>query len=190
MDSIIKKKNEKGVVILIPIAFVNYLFHFHVDRDYFECHEVLEEYWKKETIQEKNSIWVGFILLAVANYHHRRNNFSGAIKTLEKAISIFINKNDDVEKLGFNANCLFEVLKMHLEKLSKNEAYCSYNLPISDKILLNYCFTFNDEAKQNWGNKSDLSDNNIIHRHKLRDRSEIIADRKKAKLQRIEKDSE
>ena len=29
-----------------PEAFISYLIEFHATRDYFECHELLEEYWK------------------------------------------------------------------------------------------------------------------------------------------------
>ncbi|PAD68333.1 hypothetical protein CHH83_14265, partial [Bacillus sp. 7586-K] len=28
--------------------YIDFLVHFHCDRDYFECHEILEEHWKKD----------------------------------------------------------------------------------------------------------------------------------------------
>ena len=59
-----------------PQKYIEYLVHFHGDRDYFECHEILEEYWKKIDNGNKESIWVGLIQLAVANYHHRRKNLT------------------------------------------------------------------------------------------------------------------
>ena len=30
-----------------PEAYTDYLCYFHGARDYFECHEVMEEYWKE-----------------------------------------------------------------------------------------------------------------------------------------------
>lgn len=38
---------RKKVKTLYPTAYIKYLFHFHTDRDYFECHELLEEHWKQ-----------------------------------------------------------------------------------------------------------------------------------------------
>ncbi|MHC0036060.1 DUF309 domain-containing protein [Pseudoneobacillus sp. C159] len=170
---------------MIPIAFIKYLYHFHVDRDYFECHEILEEFWKKETDQQKNSVWVGFILLAVANYHHRRNNLSGASRTLQKALTIFMNQRREVETLGFKVIDFYELLENHLKRLKENKDYQSYSLPIKiNKNQLEKCFSEREIANMNWGQKSDLSNIEIIHRHALRDRSDVIAERKKALLER------
>jgi uncharacterized protein len=170
---------------LIPNAFIHYLYHFHVDRDYFECHEVLEEYWKEQTDQQKNSIWVGFILLAVANYHHRRNNFSGASRTLEKAIAIFHNQKGTIATLGFNVEEFFSILQTHYERLNNNNHYKSYTLPIilSTSQLLQ-CFTQQEISQMNWNQVSDLSNENLVHRHKLRDRTDVITERENALCER------
>jgi uncharacterized protein len=170
---------------LIPIAFIKYLYHFHVDRDYFECHEILEEYWKEETDQQKNSIWVGFILLAVANYHHRRNNFSGATRTLEKAIAIFHNEKENVANLGINVEPFTELLQTHRINLHKNNPYQSYSLPIllSNKQL-SQCYSQDEIAQIDWGKESNLYDESLINRHKLRDRKDVITERQNALIQR------
>lgn len=189
MDSIISLEGW-GRVYLIPNAFVTYLYHFHVDRDYFECHEVLEEYWKEETTQQKDSIWVGFILLAVANYHHRRNNFRGAMRTLEKAEAILHSQKKKIKELGLDINELFLLLEQHLITLKNNDPYQSYILPIHNPILLNQCLAYRNESNLTWGRESDLSNNDLIHRHKLRDRSSIIKERQNALNQRNQKDSE
>ncbi|WP_460291943.1 DUF309 domain-containing protein, partial [Bacillus cereus] len=31
---------------MYPTEYIQFLIHFHGDYDYFECHEILEEYWK------------------------------------------------------------------------------------------------------------------------------------------------
>ena len=41
-------------------AYIDYLVHFHGDRDYFECHELLEEHWKKT--KEDTAILFGLAL--------------------------------------------------------------------------------------------------------------------------------
>ncbi|MFD2445913.1 DUF309 domain-containing protein [Bacillus sp. CGMCC 1.16607] len=174
---------------MIPTEFVTYLYHFHVDRDYFECHEVLEEYWKENTSQEKDSIWVGFILLAVANYHHRRNNFKGAIRTLEKANLILSKKEMEITHLGIDEVQLLQLLNDQLVKLKRMEPYKSYLLPIINKDLHSQCLAICKEP-DDWGKESNLLNEHLIHRHKLRDRSNIIADRNNALIERKRKDSE
>ncbi len=39
--------------MMYPNAYLDYLVYFHGHRDYFECHEVLEEYWKKDQAGKK-----------------------------------------------------------------------------------------------------------------------------------------
>jgi uncharacterized protein len=170
---------------LIPKAFVKYLYHFHVDRDYFECHEVLEEYWKQNTNQQKNSVWVGFILLAVANYHHRRGNLSGASRTLRKALTIFNNQRKEIAVLGFETRNFFEIIENHLNRLRENGEYFSYTLPITIKrSLLESCYTTEEIASMKWGQKSDLSNEDIVHRHSRRDRTEVIEERDRSLMER------
>jgi uncharacterized protein len=174
---------------MIPIAFKKYLYHFHVDRDYFECHEILEEYWKEETTQQKDSIWVGFILLAVANYHHRRGNFSGASKTLQKAHNIFKMRQDEIVKYGLDQQEFFQLLDNHTDLVEKNQPYCSYQLPISDNNLIIQCRNIYGDENQLWGIESNLSHSELIHRHMLRDRSDVIAQRDLSLVNRKKKDS-
>jgi uncharacterized protein len=175
---------------LKPHEFITYLYHFHVDRDYFECHEILEEYWKEHTPRKKDSVWVGLILLAVANYHHRRGNFTGAKKTLTKAITLLHLNQDDIKKLGLNEHELLIRTKKHLEKVENKTPYYSYSLPIVDPHLLHQCFSQYEDAKENWGRNSSLSDENLIHRHKNRDRTSVIAERQNAILAKRKKDSD
>jgi predicted metal-dependent hydrolase len=162
---------------LYPSEYIQFLAHFHGDRDYFECHELLEDYWKKIDSRNKNSIWVGLILLAVSTYHHRRNNFGGAKRTLAKAVKIFIHQADILPKLGLDKIQLVPLLKERLSAIQKDEAYKSFSLPICDPILL----TLSKKACQTmgflWENESDLTNIALVHRHKLRDRSKIIKER-------------
>lgn len=70
-----------------PLAYIEYLAHFHGSRDYFECHELLEAHWKLEQNHERKVIWHGLIQVAVASYHERRGNFAGAVKMMEQAVN-------------------------------------------------------------------------------------------------------
>jgi predicted metal-dependent hydrolase len=104
---------------LYPKEYLQYLIHFHGNRDYFECHEILEEFWKKKDPRNKHSIWVGFIQLAVSNYHHRRGNFKGAQKTLKKALEIFHSKENSITKLGLESPSFFKILYDSLDKIEE-----------------------------------------------------------------------
>ncbi|WP_313770635.1 DUF309 domain-containing protein [Bacillus sp. S/N-304-OC-R1] len=165
---------------LYPSEYIDYLIHFHGDRDYFECHEILEEYWKKTDSRNKQSTWVGLILFAVANYHHRRRNFSGAKKALSKAITIFRENISQLDQLGIDSRKLLFDLEVNLEDLAKGCEYESYIFPFADTSLISICKDKCEQAGLIWCEKSDLSNKEIIHRHSLRDRSQVIQDRLKA----------
>jgi uncharacterized protein len=163
-----------------PTSYIQYLSHFHGDRDYFECHEILEEYWKATDAGNKKSIWVALILLAVSNYHHRRNNFPGAVRTLNKAMEIFSDDRESIIKLGIDPGLLIDTLVQRKHSLLNKIPYTSYNLPLCDYELKNLCL---DECRLNgftWGTSSNLHNPDLVHRHSKRDRSDVISDRRMA----------
>jgi uncharacterized protein len=162
---------------LYPRAYIQFLAHFHGDRDYFECHEVLEEYWKETNDSTKDSIWVGFIQLAVSRYHHRRGNIYGAKKSLEKSIRIFSIQEKNLINLGLDKQILFPMLTGLQTELEKGEPYKSFNLPICDSQLLDLCTVTSEQNGCLWGKDSDIADANLVHRHTLRDRTSVIQER-------------
>jgi len=165
---------------LYPKEYLEYLVHFHGDRDYFECHEILEDYWKKTDFGNKESIWVGLILLAVSAYHHRRNNFNGAKRTLKKAMNIFKVQEELLTKLGLDGAKLHSFLIERLSMIEGGKAYTSFNLPVNDPELLDLCIKGCEQEGLIWGNASNMADAEIVHRHKLRDRTDVMAERNKA----------
>ncbi|WP_318508524.1 DUF309 domain-containing protein [Bacillus sp. T3] len=173
---------------MYPEPYIQFLVHFHGDRDYFECHEILEEYWKELANEGKTSIWVGLILVAVSNYHYRRNNLNGAFKTLAKAISIFQdNKHCSVE-LGIDMVQMLSFLSNRLLEIQSDVPYSSFNLPIVDKSLLKQCQDISTEKGFMWGKSSDFAKRELLHRHTLRDRTEVFQEREKAILNRNKKE--
>ncbi|WP_214480109.1 DUF309 domain-containing protein [Bacillus sp. SM2101] len=159
---------------MYPKAYIDYLVYFHGDRDYFECHEVLEEYWKQT---DNDIVWVGFIQIAVGLYHHRRGNFKGAQKMIANAIAILEAQKDTVEKLGINQKTLLTTLQTQLNAIIANEPYISINLPIQDESLLTTCKNACNEKDLTWEKNSDLTNNFLINKHTLRDRTEVIKER-------------
>lgn len=162
---------------MYPKEYIQFLTHFHGDRDYFECHEVLEEFWKKTDSRNKDSIWVGLILLAVSSYHHRRGNFNGAKRTIEKAVKIFEAQVNEIKKLGLDKQLLSELVKNRFVVIDGEGAYDSFNLPIFDPALLELCKKSCIAAGFQWSAASDLTNKQLVHRHKLRDRTDVIHER-------------
>ncbi|MFS0822892.1 DUF309 domain-containing protein [Bacillus sp. 1P02SD] len=164
---------------MYPQAFIEYLIHFHCDRDYFECHEVLEEHWKEDPLPKRKKYWVGLIQIAVSFYHYRRGNRAGALKMMKSALKICKEQKSELEELGFQVDELIELLQKKYDDIENGIPYKSINLPLTDKILLADCISQASKSGKSWGKASDFSNKEIIHKHKLRDRSETIAERKK-----------
>jgi uncharacterized protein len=165
---------------MIPEAFIQYLVHFHGDRDYFECHEILEDFWKETDPGNKNSVLVGFIQLAVSNYHYRRGNFSGALRTLEKSAKILSAEKESCEDFAINHPKLMKLIMEQRDAIQTQNPYKSRNLPISNKNLINKCQRECEKQGVVWGGKSNLLDESLINRHSIRDRTNVILERKNA----------
>jgi predicted metal-dependent hydrolase len=157
-----------------PQAYKEYLMHFHASRDYFECHELLEEHWK--STEDRNMGWVGLIQIAVGFYHYRRANINGARKMLTRAIS---NINETVET-GLDFKQLGRDLKQWLEQIDSNVAYFEPMLPLIDKELINDVKQLSIKNGYHWGSHSDLSNMELVNRHTRRDRSDVIQARQQS----------
>lgn len=147
--------------------FVDYCTYFNGNQDYFECHEVLEEYWKEVAPGDKNHPLVGYVQLATGMYHWRRNNTIGAMKILKKAETNFsmnhsspffdfiefdrLCKNCEISMIAIEKGDNFEPFKLTFI----NEAFASIVLQkIIDMPVLPKEF--------------------LLHKHMLRDRSDIL----------------
>ncbi len=158
-------------------AYINYLIHFHCDRDYFECHEVLEEHWKKDALQDRKKYWVGLIQISVALYHQRRGNFSGALKMISNAIRIIENEQNHIEKLGLHSDQLIKLLTTRKKEIQQQLPYKSFNLPIKNQELMKECLLICKEKGMEWGVESNLTNNDLIDKHIRRNRTDVIKER-------------
>ncbi|WHY54970.1 DUF309 domain-containing protein [Peribacillus simplex] len=157
--------------------YLSFLVHFHGPRDYFECHEILEEYWKETAPKDRDSHWVGLIQIAVALYHDRRGNKKGAARTLSKALANLRLKEAELLKLGLDTERLFKLLgDTHVRMLSQ-KPYKSINLPIADQSLIEKCQSICLQEGYIWGTASDLANSSIVDKHLMRDRSDVISER-------------
>jgi predicted metal-dependent hydrolase len=92
--------------------YVEFLYYFNVTRDYFECHEVLEELWLEEG---RNRLYQGLLQVAVGLYHHENGNISGSKKLLTAALEKLLPYPK--ESLGIDLGKLMEDSKQYLDKL-------------------------------------------------------------------------
>lgn len=164
---------------LYPQAYIEYLIHFHCDRDYFECHEILEDHWKEDPVAERKQYWVGLIQIAVSLYHHRRGNHAGALRMMKSALTICKAQKTALAQLGLQVDKLIKLLQTKHHDIEIGAPYESINLPLNDQVLLETCVSQAIQFGQPWGAPSDLSKKGLIHKHKLRDRSDVIAERQK-----------
>ncbi|KMJ59812.1 hypothetical protein AB685_02820 [Bacillus sp. LL01] len=164
---------------MYPKSYLDYLHHFHCDRDYFECHEVLEEYWKERDASEREIHWVALIQVAVGLYHHRRGNINGSLRMLQNARRIIKKETAAIDALGLDSGKLILVLDEHIGRVSRHEPYTSLNLPIADPDLQLSCESRAKSERKVWGVASDLLDVSLVNRHTLRDRSDVINERRR-----------
>ncbi|PTM57596.1 DUF309 domain-containing protein [Desmospora activa] len=107
--------------------FTQFLYHFNVDRDYYECHEVLEELWMEEG---RDPLYQGLLQVAVALFHCRNGNDNGARKLFRKALAKLRQQPGD--SLGINLARLRQDCTRYLERLEQVEQkpFPFYNLTI------------------------------------------------------------
>lgn len=165
---------------MYPEAYIDYLVHFHGDRDYFECHELLEEYWKEYDPGNKNSVWAAFIQLAVGSYHYRRGNMAGAYRTLIKAKAGFKHQENELTRLGLNKNEFLSKLEAFITSVETGRGYESFVIPIHDPILKEMCMQACIAKGFDWCKTNYTPSASIIDRHKTRDRSPVIIEREMA----------
>jgi uncharacterized protein len=161
-----------------PPEYIDYLVHFHAERDYFECHEVMEEFWKEHPEDPLSDIYVGLIQVAVSMYHYRRGNLGGSMKMLQSAIKRLYDPR--VVKLGLDREALHcQLLKQQDRLLNAQLPYEDVNLPLIDEQLAESCKQASKARGLVWEAPSPMGDTYLLNKHKLRDRSRVIAEREK-----------
>ena len=164
---------------MYPEAYIEYLAEFHGSRDYFECHELLEEHWKKDPPGKRKLYWVGLIQLAVALYHQRRGNFTGAKRLMANSLRTLEAEQAAVEALGLDHGRLVSLMRRTCQKIEAHSPYESIMLPIRDPRLIHACQKVCEQKSYHWGQKSPETDAFLVHKHRLRDRTEVLTEREK-----------
>ncbi|RHW39413.1 DUF309 domain-containing protein [Lysinibacillus yapensis] len=147
--------------------YVDYCAYFNGNQDYFECHEVLEEYWKMIAPGDKMHPLVGYVQLAVGMYHWRRNNRSGALRILKKAINNFCENPespffDFIEFDDLCTNC-----EQSAKAIESGEPFRAFSIPLQNKELA-------ELVTIKIAQLPSISKDFLLHKHMRRDRSDIL----------------
>ncbi|MBW7473967.1 DUF309 domain-containing protein [Paenibacillus oenotherae] len=161
---------------LYPAAYVQFLIEFHATRDYFECHELLEEYWKDHPGDRYAEQWVGLIQLAVGAYHHRRNNTAGAVKMFRQSLTRLSADGQKLQELGLDSGRLLPLIAERMAAAEEQRPFADPDMPFADDSLVRRCQVECQSSGLVWGAPSS-TDEALTNRHTLRDRSEVIAAR-------------
>jgi len=153
-----------------PEPYLDYLIHFHASRDYFECHEIMEEYWLEKSRHKK---WLSLIQLAVAVYHERQENYSGSLRLYRKVLSHLRSDKNMLTELFIHQGNLEQLVKARIKNILHGGSYEPMNLPLTDENLITQCKILAEEEGWTWLS-SDQDNKDLIFRHKLRDRSDVI----------------
>nr|WP_138495554.1 DUF309 domain-containing protein [Paenibacillus pinistramenti] len=96
--------------------YLAFLVYFNRDRDYFECHEVMEELWLSK---DSDPLYKGLLQVAVGLFHVRDDNLAGSLKMLRSAASKLAVYPPD--SLGINLGKLRDEVEQYIAKLSHDE---------------------------------------------------------------------
>jgi predicted metal-dependent hydrolase len=163
--------------MVYPKAWIDYLLYFHSDQDFFECHEVLEDHWKEEGMT--GNLWPGLIQIAVGLYHQRRGNMNGAKRMLTSSIEKLATVKSELTDLGIETETLFDNLSKRKEEIEQGLDYQTFILPLNAD-LIEVCHVEAQVMGKVW-KLNTAPDESIVHKHKLRDRSQVIQEREQQK---------
>lgn len=114
--------------------YVAFIYYFNIERDYFECHEVMEALWLEEG---RNPIFQGLLQIAVGLYHHRNGNVSGSIKLFSQGIAKLETQPDILH--GIRLQKLVEEARVYVEKLNRLEEepfeFYDLDIEVTDPVL-------------------------------------------------------
>ncbi|MER2262179.1 MAG: DUF309 domain-containing protein [Psychrobacillus sp.] len=156
--------------------FVHFITEFNETKDYFECHELLEDYWKEVAPRQKVHPLAALILLSTSMYHWRRGNFQGAYKTMKSSIKRMEETIHSPFFETLNTEQLLKDASRAYQSIQLHKPFSAFQIVIQNDslLILTQEVTLSKEIDQHF----------LIHKHMLRDRSEILEEREKMKKRR------
>lgn len=150
--------------------FVKFIVYFNENQDFFECHEVLEDYWKSSPNRTKEHPLVAYILLATSLYHWRRDNTVGAKRSITKAndkFKIMLNLYPNYTG-SINFNKLLEDIDKSIARMTTGQTFKPFTIEVICPKLKRKITDMLPTL-----DLLPLGSDAVIHKHMLRDRSDI-----------------
>ncbi|KAA0958242.1 DUF309 domain-containing protein [Planococcus kocurii] len=158
--------------------FIQYIINFNQEKDFFECHEVGEDYWKSVAPKDKLHPLTGWIQLAVGMYHWRRSNYPGALRSFIRAKVKLSAGGVWVD--GVDHEKLIGILTDSIKAVTERKPFVAQDIPIVSENLKQAVESYRLE------NPLTLQDPYfLMHKHRLRDRSSIISLREQKKRRNL-----
>ncbi len=121
--------------------YIAYLVYFNRDRDYFECHEVLEELWLEK---DREPVYKGLLQVAVGLFHFRNGTINsaynkriGAIKMLKSSLHKLTSSSHHT--LGIDMSHLIADVREYITRLERYEQkpfdFYPIEISITDALL-------------------------------------------------------
>jgi predicted metal-dependent hydrolase len=110
--------------------YIEFLYHFNMTQDYYECHEVMEAYWLEEG---RNKKLQSFLQIAVGLYHYRNGNLSGAKKLFEGALEK--KETHWNGETGIDEEDLYQKTKSYLTRIQQQLPFSPFFITIKDPLL-------------------------------------------------------
>ncbi|AKG74059.1 DUF309 domain-containing protein [Salinicoccus halodurans] len=153
-----------------------------IKQDYFECHEIMEEAWKSKPARTKEDQEVFLILMAVGEYHYRRQNTAGAKKSYRKALKIYDENPFSLEKAGMDSS-LIDVMGERIKNMSSVK-FKPLHFPLTDEMLHSLHEAYLPHLPYDdfliWCRNQKVSDEFTVNKHLLRDREHVVMEREAA----------
>lgn len=127
------------MIVLHPTfhpSFVQFLKEFNDVYDYFECHELLEDYWKEVAPRQKKHPLAALILLSTSMYHWRRGNIVGAIKTMNGSIKRLEETYQSTFYESINFTKLMQDVTHSINLMAQKQAFRKFTIEITNDHLL------------------------------------------------------
>ena len=161
---------------LLHPLFIQFVVYFNEHKDYFEGHEVLEEYWKEIAPGDKTHPLTAWILLSTGMYHWRRGNITGASRTLQRSLQRFDLDKGSAFYKGVDLQDIISHIEHSIEAINEKRPFRDFPIPITSPQL--------EAAIGDLPKQIPLEGSSLINKHMLRDRSEILKAREEKRRNR------
>lgn len=147
-----------------------------IKQDYFECHEIAEDYWKSKQTFQKDDAEVFLVQISTGEYHYRRGNLKGAEKCYLKAKKLLHTKQYNLEQLGLTED-IYEFLSARLDLIIEEAAFTPPHLPLNQHMLNSLYVMYGQDLEEQAFIDSittrHVTHQDIVDKHLLRDRTSV-----------------